>query len=158
MPINSNYGVYHKDYIKPSKFILLCLYYTLRKIIGSFGVIIFTDVMWFAYILDPKGKHIKPQIYYQKCMKMISDTKQYEQITIGKQETNVLKIHVPNNLYIDYVLDGDYNKQIRSISLTRNLIKQIVFGIQQRQVQVGWNITFLFKKPPEYGYCIVRYT
>lgn len=101
----------------------------------------------------------KIQYYYQSYLKFFySNLKGIsEQSSTGQLYSNQLIFIIPNNLWIEYELSGEYQNKIKVISLLRNFINRKRFGRFAEKVQWGWKIVFEFVDIPQSGSCIIRY-
>lgn len=99
------------------------------------------------------------QYYYQYAMKeLVFMWKGFnEEIKRGELETNTLFFNIPNNLYFEYELLGDYNNEIKSIKLERRFVK-LLTPVKEKIKQDGWRIVFNFKNAPKHGECKIVYT
>lgn len=156
-PVNNNDVIYEQDKLNVFTQIYLEFVYFFRFCYGMLGGVLANFVMVFEHILYPQNNHFKTQQIFQNFMKICCDREQYDNITFGKYDCNILKIHIPKNLYVKYFLEGDYQNQIKKISLKRNIVRVLRYNKQQIHKQDGWNMIFEFKTPPEHGSCIVRY-
>ncbi len=64
---------------------------------------------------------------------------------------------IPNNMWWEYELEGEYQDQIASLALVRNFITYYRFGRFKSIRQNGWKVVFRFKELPQSGSCVVRY-
>ena len=80
-----------------------------------------------------------------------------EETKRGELETNVLFFNIPNNLYFEYELLGDYSHEIKNIKLERRFVK-VLTPVKEKIKQDGWCIIFNFTNPPKHGECKIVYT
>lgn len=74
-----------------------------------------------------------------------------EQSHEGKLYENKLTFTIPNNLWLEYELKGEYQNKIKSISLLRNIVNRKQFGKFHKRMQRGWKVVFEFIEPPQNG-------
>lgn len=65
--------------------------------------------------------------------------------------------NIPNNIWWEYELEGEYQEKIASIALVRNFITYYRFGRFKSIRQNGWKVIFRFKELPQSGSCVIRY-
>lgn len=68
-----------------------------------------------------------------------------------------LEFIMPNNIWVEYELKGEYQKFVKKISLTRNFMTFYRYGKFKTTQQNGWKLTFEFSELPSSGSCLVRY-
>jgi hypothetical protein len=111
-----------------------------------------TENKWFK---SPE-RHYK----YQKFLKYLlsNTTGVYEQKKSGELGGSVVEFIMPNNVWFEYQLEGEYQEKIKNISLKRNLITHLKFGKYRRQKQKGWKVIFEFASPPTNGFVKILHT
>ena len=99
------------------------------------------------------------QYYYQYVMKELVFMYRgfNEETKRGGLETNTLVFNIPNNLYFEYELLGDYSHEIKNIKLERRFVK-VLTPVKEKIKQDGWCIIFNFINPPKHGECKIVYT
>jgi hypothetical protein len=114
----------------------------------AFGMMIMGFLGNHKIITNPKI-----QYYYQTYLKFFYSNLQGtdEQSHNGKLYENKIKFTIPNNLWIEYELTGEYQNKIKSISLLRNIVNRKHFGKFHKKIQRGWNVVFEFIEPPQNG-------
>jgi hypothetical protein len=97
---------------------------------------------------------------YQKLLKhvVVATEGISEQSKSGELFEPMLVFSMPNNLWFEYELDGEYQDKIKSISLKRKFITRYTYGKYPHQRQVGWNVIVEFTDIPKSGSCILRST
>lgn len=100
------------------------------------------------------------QVEHQKFMKKIyvESIFSVQEVIEGPQDRNSIEIYLPNNLWMQYNLEGEYQKEVKSIELKRRFVTRKKFGIYEQIVQRGWNLIFTFEHPPQSGRCVVEHT
>lgn len=81
-----------------------------------------------------------------------------EQEKSGELSGTVLEFVIPHNLWFEYNLTGEYQDNIKTISLKRRYITRYIYGKFPKVIQSGWNVIFEFTEIPKSGSCIVRST
>jgi hypothetical protein len=136
------------------------IYYLLKSIPLIFISIVTSFIVPCFTFLNKHGliKSTNAQYQYQRFLRWIySNTLGiYVQRKGGSIDTTELIFYFPNNIFFEYKLKGDYEKQIESISLLRNFARHMIFGKFEKIRQRGWKIIFRFRNPPKDGYCEVR--
>ena len=108
-------------------------------------------------------KTIKPgpiwQLRYQKVLKWYSENTigTIEQSRGGELKDSSLVFVIPNNIWIDYNLKGEYSEKIQTVSLKRRFLTYYRFGKFKEVRQKGWNVVFTFSDPPRSGSCTIRH-
>lgn len=74
----------------------------------------------------------------------------------GRLNTTEFLYHLNNNIWFEYELSGDYEKNIQTIELKRRMVKN-TYKSETFHSQDGWNLIFTFSTPPNDGSCIIRY-
>lgn len=99
------------------------------------------------------------QYYYQYAMKELVFMYRgfNEETKRGELETNTLCFNIPNNLYFEYELLGDYSHEIKNIKLERRFVK-VLTPVREKIKQDGWSIVCNFTNPPKHGECKIIYT
>lgn len=115
-------------------------------------------IVGFLYRKVPALRHV---LQYLNRDLNISYTKIHlgimEYIFECQHNSNTLLYHLPQNLWFEYELEGDYRDKVKTIELRRRFVKIIYdFGVYDQQD--GWNLIFKFKGIPMHGKCIIRYT
>jgi hypothetical protein len=105
-------------------------------------------------------KNHQYQIEHQHFMKWIfmNTLHSYQEIREGPLESSKLTVGIPNNLWMEYHLDGEYKDKIKSIELKRHFITRKKFGVYTQIVQRGWDLIFTFDGIPASGKCIIEHT
>ena len=105
-------------------------------------------------------KNKQYQIEHQKLMKyMVVNTLGSTAIVKDAPlREHVLTLHLRNNTWISYKLEGDFETDIKNIALKRSFKKTMRFGKYEKVSQNGWDLIFEFNKPPQTGRCIVEHT
>jgi len=80
-----------------------------------------------------------------------------EECHTGELKTDTLVFNIPNNLYFEYELLGDYAREIETIKLERRFVKILRPAVEAVR-QSGWKVIFKFKQPPKHGGCKIIYT
>jgi hypothetical protein len=80
-----------------------------------------------------------------------------ERVIEGEQFSKKLIVGMPNNLYFEYDLTGEYKEKIQSISVVRRYVTYKRFGVFKKTVQCGWDLVFEFIEPPKSGSCRVEF-
>lgn len=99
------------------------------------------------------------QIEHQKLLKYLAVNTRGTVIEIidAPIKEHTLKVHLRNNMWVSYKLEGDFETKSKSIALKRSFRKTMVFGKYERIQQHGWDLIFEFNKPPQNGKCIVEH-
>jgi hypothetical protein len=100
------------------------------------------------------------QVEHQKFMKRIYTGSffSYQEVFEGPTDRKTLSINIPHNLWMQYTLEGDYQKEVEAIELKRKFVTRKKFGVYEQIVQRGWELVFTFGNPPQSGRCIVEHT
>jgi hypothetical protein len=93
---------------------------------------------------------------FMKKRKIITDGI-YSQTVSGSQPLPEVVFSVPSNLWFEYALEGDYQKYVKHVSLTRRFVDHKKYGVYPRKVQEGWQIKLEFTQPPKEGSCTINY-
>ena len=72
-------------------------------------------------------------------------------------DSNLLIIPIPNNLWIKYEMEGEFQENIESIALIRHFNDYLRFGKWKELRQNGWDLIFRFKTVPRTGFVKVQY-
>lgn len=99
-------------------------------------------------------------IEHQKINRMLSLNSRGKVIIKkeGPLFENMLIIHLNNNMWLRYSLEGKYKQEISSIILKRNFIKIFYDNKYEKIKQDGWNLIFTFKNPPKSGSVTIEST
>lgn len=99
------------------------------------------------------------QYYYQKHLKFVMSglAGVSEQSVNGLAKGTTISFHMSRNVWFEYLLDGDYQNQIKSISLKRSMYKHYLYGFYPCYRQLGWDAVFEFKEIPKDGSCSIKY-
>jgi hypothetical protein len=110
----------------------------------------FFNTLWIKYNL---------QYHYQCILKeLVFMWKGFtEEFHTGELKSDTLIFNIPNNLYFEYELLGDYETNIKTIKLERRFVKKIN-PLTEKVQQHGWSVTFTFNEPPMCGWCKILYT
>ena len=73
----------------------------------------------------------------------------------GELNDSKLAFFIPSNIWVEYNLEGDYQRNVRSISLVRNIIERKRYGRFVERRQDGWKVLFEFTEPPKQGCCVL---
>jgi len=120
-------------------FPLYCIYFT---VLANYGVIKSADA------------HFDHQNLLKYVYTFVFGT--VEKVTSGELKEPQLVVYTSNNLYFEYVLEGEYKEKIKSVSLVRHYGAWKRFGVFREVRQYGWNLIFEFSDPPKSGSCIVQ--
>jgi len=98
------------------------------------------------------------QLEHQRFMKWLFQYNLFSEIQIvqGPYRYNELKFHLPKNLWMEYRLEGDFQKFASSIKLERHFVHMKKFGVYDQIRQRGWDLIFTFDEPPKEGRCIIE--
>lgn len=102
----------------------------------------------------------KYQYMYQNYLKWLrmNFTGYGEQSSHGDLQGKILKFRIPNNIYMEYELEGDYKDKISKISLKRHWVTFYKYGKFKSITQNGWDVIFEFNSIPTHGSCILKST
>jgi hypothetical protein len=118
-------------------------------------VTIKTLLIRWGLIADTPDLHYNMQQFMKK-RKIITDGI-YSQTVSGSQPLPEVVFSVPSNLWFEYALEGDYQKYVKQVSLTRRFVDHKKYGVYPRKVQEGWQIKLEFTQPPKEGSCTINY-
>ena len=128
---------------------------------------VFSVIAGFAIILNMfvkkffNGLWIKHNLQYRyQCIfkELVFMWKGFtEEYHTGDLKSDTLVFNIPNNLYFEYELLGDYETNIKSIKLERRFMKKIN-PLTEKVQQHGWSVIFTFNEPPICGGCKIIYT
>jgi hypothetical protein len=98
------------------------------------------------------------QYKYQKYLRWVflNAFGSYIQSKGGPLNNDELTFIIPNNLWVEYNLRGDYQEKVKSISLLRNFVRYMLDGKFEKIQQRGWKVVLKFKSPPQNGYCEIK--
>lgn len=136
---------------------------TLKKLPLSllFGCYMLCTVPIVTFVLS-KGlvTNHRYQIEHQHFMKWIymNTLYSYQDIREGPLESSKLTIGIPNNLWMEYHLEGEYKDKIAAIELKRHFMTRKKYGLYLQVVQRGWDLIFTFDGIPSSGKCIIEHT
>jgi hypothetical protein len=102
-----------------------------------------------------KGLQFRIQNFYKKVFSTINGIN--EQEYSGELSGTRLAFRIPNNLWVDYEMGGDYEKYVTSVQLSRNFVQFYTMGKYPCLKQHGWNMVFEFSNAPKAGFCVIRY-
>lgn len=161
-PYSSNHSVILNNSCKKQPILtrIKCAVIGIVASIISIPVFSFMPIMTFMTEHDIIGENSKNFQYKVQRMYryvLVHSRGIYEQSHSGKLNGNILAFHIPNNLWVSYELDGEYEEHIKSVSLSRNFVKHKIGGEFDCLKQNGWNIIFEFITPPESGSCYIEY-
>jgi hypothetical protein len=100
------------------------------------------------------------KLYHQSMMRdlFIIISGFHEETVTGYLGSAQKQFIIPTNVYIEYLLDGDYKKYITKISLTRRFVTTYRHGKFKEELQMGWLVTFDFSEIPVKGSLVIKYT
>lgn len=159
-PYNSNYCCTKNDFKKEPFSVILFEYLSIFPyslfLISYMAFLV--PLIAFAYSKNLiKTKNF--QIEHQRLLKTLVTKVRgsYIQEVMGPIKSYIIGFVIPHNLFIQYTLDGDFEKYVSSISLKRNMEKSLFRGKYEIISQRGWAIEFEFIQPPQNGTCKIIY-
>lgn len=159
--LDSNSGVTLKNEFREQPRKIIILENIRSMIIMLFSVIYLGITMPLLVRGFHKGwiKNKNYQIEHQKLLKyMFSNCRGTDfEIIDAPIKEHVLTVHLNNNMWISYKLEGDFETEIKTIALKRSFKKTMIYGKYERIRQNGWDLIFEFNKPPQTGKCIVEH-
>jgi hypothetical protein len=105
-------------------------------------------------IITNKNYQIEHQLLLKK---MFSDNiLVHQKIKEGALREPIIVFGFSHNVWMSYKLEGEYQKEIKSIALKRHFQKVKLYGIYEQVRQNGWDLIFEFHHTPKSGSCIVE--
>jgi hypothetical protein len=145
-----------KPFLIQLKYVLLSIFAHIISIpVFSFMPIMATITEYYPWKRENSTLQYKVQNVYKWVLLNRSGT--FTQSRSGVLNGDTIIFNMPSNLWFEYELTGDYEQNIKSITLTRNFIPHARFGIFACVKQRGWNVTFKFTSPPRNGTCNITY-
>ena len=133
------------------------LWWEYLKFVMPFALIFYLPAVTY---LGSKGKlSQKFQYEHQKFLKWYCTNVDgiKTQYVAGRHDGTIVKFHVDTNIWFEYLLNGDYQKKIRKVSLLREYRPFLKHGKFEEIRQDGWNIVFEFSEPLKEGFCEIHY-
>lgn len=105
-------------------------------------------------------KNHEYQLEHQRLMRdlFINGIHSYVDVYEGPLDSKTLTFMIPNNLWVHYTLEGDYNTELIAVNLKRNFVHRKKFGIYDQVIQRGWKVVFDFENIPQSGKCTLTST
>lgn len=120
----------------------------------AFPMSLFARLTEMKLLKDPKWSY-KHQKFLKWYFTNLNGIRQ--QSHSGELKNLVLMFTIPDNLWVDYELEGEYKEKIKSISLLRNFTVFYRYGRFKEIRQNGWNVVFEFISEPSQGSCVIKY-
>lgn len=100
------------------------------------------------------------QVEHQKLLKWFYVDGRFSNNVVvnGPLENNRYKIWLPNNLWFEYHMEGDFKTMMKGMSLTRHFYTTKKFGEYTQIRQGGWDLEFVFDGIPQTGSCTVEHS
>jgi hypothetical protein len=98
------------------------------------------------------------QIEHQLLLKQLFSNNLivHQKIREGALREPVIVFWFSRNIWMSYKLEGEYQKEIKSIALKRHFQKMKLYGLYEQVRQNGWDLIFEFNHTPQSGSCIVE--
>jgi hypothetical protein len=127
------------------------------------GIIFFLPVVlttaYLSMLSDLFQTPKKYQLMFQRFFRWYAITSGGTSIKYhsGEMKDTKLTIDIGWNLWMSYELEGDYQDQIKAISLKRNFFVRKMFGKYPYITRNGWKVEFEFTNPPKHVSCKVEH-
>ena len=105
-------------------------------------------------IVKNKNYQIEHQLLLKKMLSYNLGV--HQKIREGPLQEPVMIFGFSHNVWMSYQLEGEYQKEIKSIALKRHFQKRKLYGIYEQVRQNGWDLVFEFHHAPQSGSCIIE--